>query len=126
MDVSQIRLIVSDFAAVYRFYRDVIGLIPQFDTPDGPYAAFKPEHGSTIALQARVALAGVVPDLADGGGDRTLIALRVDDLDAYRAGLTDRVPVSEPVDLGRLKAAYLRDPEGNLLELQQWLVPSTS
>jgi lactoylglutathione lyase len=120
MDVTQIRLIVSDFAAVYRFYRDVVGLRPQFEAETGPYAAFKPDFGSTIALHDYADLAATVPDLKPGEGDSALIALRVDDLDAYVAGLA--AEVTEPVILdGRIKAAYLRDPAGNLIELQQWL-----
>jgi catechol 2,3-dioxygenase-like lactoylglutathione lyase family enzyme len=124
MDVTQIRLIVSDFPAVYRFYRDVIGLHPQFDDDRGPYVAFKPEQGSAIALHDRAELATIVPDLTPAAGDRSLVALRVDDVDTFAAGLTGRGagPITEPVVLGgRIRVAYLRDPEGNLLELQQWL-----
>jgi catechol 2,3-dioxygenase-like lactoylglutathione lyase family enzyme len=120
MDVAQIRLIVSDFKAVFRFYRDTIGLKPQFDNENGPYVAFKPDFGSALALHDRAELAKTVPGLKSGSGDNALIALRVDDLDAYLAGLP--VPTTEPVILDdRVKVAYLRDPEGNLLELQQWL-----
>jgi lactoylglutathione lyase len=124
MDVTQVRLIVSDFPVAYRFYRDVIGLKPQFETENGPYVAFKPDFGSALALHDRADLATVVPDLKPGDGDSALVALRVDDLDAYIAEITGRgAACTEPVVLGdRLKASYLRDPEGNLLELQQWLV----
>jgi lactoylglutathione lyase len=124
MDVTQIRLIVSDFPAVYRFYRDVIGLHPQFETETGPYVAFKPDLGSALALHDRADLATVVPDLKPGEGDSALVALRVDDLNAYITEISARgASCSEPVVLGdRLKAAYLRDPAGNLLELQQGLV----
>jgi catechol-2,3-dioxygenase len=52
MELTQVRLIVSDFPACFRFYRDVLGLKPQFDD----------------------------------------------------------------------EVAHLRDPEGNLVELQEWLV----
>lgn len=124
MDVTQFRLIVSDFPSVFHFYRDVIGLRPQFDDDRGPYAAFKPEQGSAIALHDRAELGTIVPDLAPAGGDRALVALRVDDVDAFAAELADRGagPITEPAVLsGRLRVAYLRDPEGNLIELQQWL-----
>lgn len=136
MDVTQFRLIVTDFGAVYRFYRDVVGLKPQFDNPGGPYVAFKPDHGSAIALHDRTALAGVVPDLTQAGGDRALLVIRVDDLDAKIAELTERGAghITAPIELdGRIRCAYLRDPERNLIELQQWLatrsgesVPSAS
>ncbi|TDQ05390.1 VOC family protein [Labedaea rhizosphaerae] len=125
MDVTQFRLIAGDFAAQFKFYRDVVGLKPQFDNPDGPYVAFKPEHGSAIALHDRTDLAGVVPDLTPAAGDRALLVLRVDDLDATIAELTERGAghITAPVELdGRIRCAYLRDPERNLIELQQWLV----
>src|SRR5690349_3439904 len=129
MDVTQLRLIVSDFPAVFRFYRDVIGLRPQFDDDRGPYAAFKPDQGSAIALHDRADLATVVPDLTPSGGDRAVVALRVDDVDAFATALAGRGagPITEPVVLdGRIRVAYLRDPDGNLLELQQWLTTRTA
>jgi lactoylglutathione lyase len=125
VDVTQFRLIANDFAAQFKFYRDVIGLKPQFDSPDGPYVAFKPDLGSAIALHDRAALAGVIADLTPAGGDRALLVIRVDDLDAKIADLTARGAghITAPVELdGRIRCAYLRDPERNLIELQQWLV----
>ncbi|MEV4311761.1 VOC family protein [Actinocrispum sp. NPDC049592] len=121
MDLSQVRLITDDFRAMYLFYKDVIGLKPQFETETGPYVAFKPDLGSALSLHSRTELSAVIPDLQPHGGDNALISLRVDDLDAYLATLS--VPTTSPVVLDdRIKVAYLRDPEGNLLELQQWLV----
>ncbi len=126
MHLTQVRLIVSDFARAFDFYRDVIGLTPQFDDPAPPYAAFKPELGSALALHERAdldaALGGV---LESGRGDTAMVSLRVDDLDPYLAGLRERGAeiASGPVVFGdRIRCAYLRDPEGNLIEIQQWLV----
>jgi lactoylglutathione lyase len=123
MDLSQVRLIVTDFPAVYRFYRDVIGLRPQFET-EGPYAAFKPDLGSSLALHARAEVEASVPDLKPGSGDPFIVSLRVDDLDEYIAGVADRgATCTPPVVLDeRIKVSYVRDPEGHLIELQQWLV----
>ena len=128
MELTQIRLIVSDFAGVFEFYRDVIGLRPQSDRASPPYAAFKPELGATLAMHERSALAGVLGDqlrvAAGRGPDAALVCLRVDDLADYLAQVTARGGqlVTGPLDQGdRLRAAYLRDPEGNLIELQQWL-----
>ncbi|MFG2865384.1 VOC family protein, partial [Streptomyces sioyaensis] len=53
------------------------------------------------------------------------VVLRVDDLDAYCAQLTARgaALAHGPAPLtDRMRVAYLKDPEGNLVELQQWLV----
>lgn len=124
MDLTQVRLIVTDFPAVYRFYRDVIGLKPQFEAENGPYVAFKPDLGSSLALHARAEVEANVPDLKPAFGDAFIVSLRVDDLDEYIAGVADRgATCTPPVVLdGRIKVSYVRDPEGHLIELQQWLV----
>ena len=123
------RLVVRDFGVMFRFYRDVLGLKSQVDDERGPYGKLSPPSGSAaIALQSRQHLQETLPALAaDAAGitDRALIALKVDDVDATLAVLRARgaQPLSEPVvQWGRLKVAYLRDPEQNLIELQQWLL----
>ncbi|WP_329272865.1 VOC family protein [Streptomyces sp. NBC_01451] len=126
MELTQIRLLVSDFPAVYRFYRDVLGLKPQFEAENGPYAKLSPDTGhAAIALQDRAQLAGVLEPLGpEPAGHRALVVLRVDDLDATHAELTARGAdfTRAPGPMGdRIRVAYLQDPEGNLVELQEWL-----
>jgi lactoylglutathione lyase len=123
MELTQLRLPVRDFAAVFRFYRDVIGLTAEPDDPSGPYAKMSFATGTTaIALQQRehlIAVAGLLPEAG-----AAVIAIRVDDLDAIVATLKSRGATFrlEPRDaFGRMRIAYLEDPEGNLIELQQWL-----
>jgi lactoylglutathione lyase len=124
MELTQVRLIVSDFPACFRFYRDVLGLKPQFDDDSGPYAKF--EAGAAgIALHDRADLALSLPGLAAADGDRALVVLKVDDVEEYAASVTARgaTLIAEPAVMWeRLRVAYLRDPEGNLVELQEWLV----
>lgn len=127
--LTQTRLLVSDLPTTFRYYRDVIGLRPMFDPPPAHYAAFVPELGSAVALHDRAALAELLgPALrtsGDRGPDHALIVLRVDDLDAYTAEVTERgghVLAGPVVHGDRVRAAYLRDPDGNLIEIQQWLV----
>ncbi|MFI9149596.1 VOC family protein [Streptomyces sp. NPDC053367] len=127
MELAQVRLLVSDFAACYRFYADVLGLKPQSGAVDGPYEKFSPATGSAgIALQDRAMMAEVLGELGDAAsGHRSLVVLRVDDLGAYCEEITGRgaellhgpAPMSD-----RLRVAHLKDPEGNLVELQQWLL----
>jgi predicted enzyme related to lactoylglutathione lyase len=126
MELTQIRLMVSDFPAVYRFYRDVLGLKPQFEAESGPYAKLSPDTGhAAIALQDRAQMAGVLGRLGTGPeGYRALVVLRVDDLDAAHAELTSRGAkfTRDPGPMNeRIRVAYLEDPEGNLIELQEWL-----
>ncbi|ATL66661.1 VOC family protein [Nocardia terpenica] len=127
MHLTQIRLIVSDFPRTFEFYRDVIGLRPQVDNPGPPYVAFKPELGSGLCLHDRDDLnkaVGGALRVGEGRSDTALVALRVDDLERYLTELRSRGAeiLAEPVTFGdRILCAYLRDPEGNLIEIQQWL-----
>lgn len=124
------RLLVADFPACYRFYGEVLGLKPQSGAQDGPYEKFSPAVGSAgIALQDRAMMAGLLGELADAAtGHRSLVVLRVDDLDAYCAEIVGRgavlahgpAPMTE-----RMRVAHLKDPEGNLVELQEWLLLRT-
>ena len=126
MELTQIRLLVSDFPTVYRFYRDVLGLKPQFEAERGPYAKLSPDTGNAaISLQDRAQMAHVLGRLgAEPAGCRALVVLRVDDLDATHTELTSRGAefTRPPEPMGdRMRVAYLEDPEGNLIELQEWL-----
>ncbi|MGW0576228.1 VOC family protein [Streptomyces sp. NPDC002920] len=127
MELAQVRLLVTDFAACYRFYADVLGLKPQSGAVDGPYEKFSPAAGSAgIAIQDREMMAGILGELGDeANGHRSLVALRVDDLDAYCAQITARgaTLIHGPAPLtDRMRVAHLKDPEGNLVELQEWLL----
>jgi catechol 2,3-dioxygenase-like lactoylglutathione lyase family enzyme len=128
VELTQVRLLVSDFTACFRFYRDVLGLSPEPAEERGPYAKFSlPTGRAALALQTREHFEKELPDLVAGSADRALIVLKVDDVDALVLATRTRGAeiVREPADAwGRLRAAYLRDPEGNLIELQQWLVPA--
>ncbi|MFI7013207.1 VOC family protein [Streptomyces sp. NPDC050164] len=127
MELAQVRLLVTDFAACYHFYGEVLGLKPQSGAVDGPYEKFSPTVGSAgIALQDRPMMAEMLDELGDtANGHRSLVVLRVDALDAYCEEITLRgatilhgpVPVTD-----RLRVAHLKDPEGNLVELQEWLL----
>ncbi|MFJ3716497.1 VOC family protein [Streptomyces sp. NPDC090057] len=127
MELAQVRLLVTDFAACYRFYADVLGLKPQSGTGEGPYEKFSPHAGSAgIALQDRTMMAGVLAELGETAtGHRSLVVLRVDDLDAYCAEITARgaTVLHGPAPMtDRMRVAHLKDPEGNLVELQEWLL----
>ncbi|MEW2284630.1 VOC family protein [Streptomyces sp. NPDC047841] len=127
MELVQVRLLVTDFAACYRFYAGVLGLKPQSGAVQGPYEKFSPHAGSAgIALQDRAMMAGVLAELGDTAtGHRSLVVLRVDDLDAYCARITARgaTLLHGPAPMtDRMRVAHLKDPEGNLVELQEWLL----
>ncbi|MFC8087430.1 VOC family protein [Streptomyces sp. NPDC057340] len=125
MELAQVRLLVTDFPGCYRYYRDVLGLKPQFEAEAGPYAKFSPDGGTAgIALQDRAQMAQVLDGLADAPtGHRSLVVLRVDDLDRYCEEITARGAelVHGPAPMtDRMRVAHLSDPAGNLVELQEW------
>ncbi|MER7405676.1 VOC family protein [Streptomyces sp. NPDC000070] len=127
MELAQVRLLVTDFAACYHFYGEVLGLKPQSGSVDGPYEKFSPAVGSAgIALQDRSMMAEVLDELGDtANGHRSLVVLRVDALDAYCEEITLRgaTILRGPVLMtDRMRVAHLKDPEGNLVELQEWLL----
>ena len=130
MELAQVRLLVTDFAACYRFYADVLGLKPQSGATEGPYEKFSPHVGSAgIALQDRAMMAQVLGELGETAtGHRSLVVLRVDDLDAYTTEVVSRgaTLVHGPAPMtDRMRVAHLKDPEGNLVELQEWLLLRT-
>ncbi|AVV42667.1 extradiol dioxygenase [Streptomyces sp. P3] len=127
MELVQVRLLVKDFPLCYRFYADVLGLKPQSGAEQGPYEKFSPATGSAgIAIQDRAMMAEVLGELGDAAnGHRSLVVLRVDDLDAYCADVRARgaAVIHGPAPLtDRMRVAHLKDPEGNLVELQEWLL----
>ncbi|MET9679409.1 VOC family protein [Streptomyces coeruleorubidus] len=127
MELAQVRLLVTDFAACYHFYGEVLGLKPQSGATDGPYEKFSPAVGSAgIALQDRSVMAEVLDELGDtANGHRSVVVLRVDALDAYCEEITMRgatILHGPGLLTDRLRVAHLKDPEGNLVELQEWLL----
>lgn len=115
--LSQVRLLVDDFAACFRFYRDVLGLPTSYDDEESGYASFATE-GGTVALYRRTEQGDVVGLRLPG--DSALVVLEVDDVDAEAARLGEFLvegPVDQPGWGGRV--AYLRDPDGTLVELFQ-------
>jgi lactoylglutathione lyase len=117
--LSQVRLLVDDFGAAFRFYRDELGLEAGFGDESSGYASFD-AGGGTIAIFERAGQAQVVE--LRPPGDSTLAVLEVADADAAVDRLRADVvqpPQDQPEWGGRV--AYLRDPSGNLLELFQEL-----
>ena len=125
MELAQVRLLVEDFPVMFRFYRDVLGLSPQVDDERGPYGKLSlPSGGTAIALQQREHLQATLPGLEPGRADRAVLAIKVDDLDETLRTLSARGAsfLGEPqIAWGRMRLVHLRDPEQNLIELQQWL-----
>ena len=111
-----VTLLVSDVPASTRYYRDVLGLAVIRDK-DG-YVELE-SGGVRLALYSRAALAKLLGVPVDRLGPIDL-SFHVDDADRAFSELVERG--AEPLVTPRTmpwghRLAFLRDPEGNLIEV---------
>ena len=125
LDRSRIAAVVpvSDVDRAIAFYGDTLGLRlaeRREDLPDNPEAVFEAGEGTLVAYKS----------VGAGQSRATVAAFQVDDLDAAVAALRDRGVTFEEYDLpglrteggiatvGRGRAAWLKDPDGNILAVE--------
>jgi catechol 2,3-dioxygenase-like lactoylglutathione lyase family enzyme len=110
--VAEVALFTDDVDAAKRFYAELLGAAPIAEWPGG---AIFSAGGAKILVHERSAA------LADGPPNEDHFALAVDDLNAACAELLARglAFVLEPRDYPWGRSAYLRDPDGRLVELAQ-------
>ncbi|MER7131390.1 VOC family protein [Streptosporangium saharense] len=137
MDALHPRLLVGDFPATFRFYRALLGKVTGATLArggeNGPYASWDLDGRTLLALYGRAAMAAdlgaPVPD-GRGSRDATVLVLRVSAAEGAleaavescgRYGGALVAAVRERPEWGpTLRAAHLRDPDGNLVELQSY------
>lgn len=109
--IHHVALNVSDADAAVEFYTKVLGLTVRSDRPDlGIAGAWLDAGGQQIHLIE------VPPPAAVGQH----FALQVDDLDAVIGELRAAgVGVSDAIAIGPGRQAFLTDPSGNQVELNQ-------
>ena len=115
---------VSDIDQAVAFYGESLGLALQArrdDLAKNREAEFRGGNGTLVVYES----------VAAGQSKGTVAAFRVDDLDAVTAGLRGRGVVFEEYDLpdlktengiariGDLRAAWARDPDGNIIAFEQ-------
>ena len=135
MDALHPRLLVARFAECFTFYEAVLPALIGADLArggvDGPYASWDVGGQGVLSLFDRSAMAAAVGDVTpscatDPAVGAVMLVCRVEDVDAALAvclrhgasvvtGATDR-PEWGPT----LRTAHLRDPEGNMMELQSY------
>ncbi|MFF4616460.1 VOC family protein [Nonomuraea jabiensis] len=134
MDALYPRLLVRDFPASVAFYqavlRELLDVEPVKVLPG--YANWDIEGQAGLVLFGRDRLAAAVgtadlPQAAqDAAQDTAMLVMKVDDVDAAAAclarhGATVAAPPQDRPDWApTLRTAHLRDPEGNLIELQSY------
>ena len=117
MRFSQVRLLVDDAAAAFRFHLDELGLAPSFGAEGKAYASLD-AGGGTVAIFDREAQNSVSP--LRSSGDGTLLVREVDEVDSWAGRLASRV-VAGPSDQREWggRVLHMCDPAGTLLELFQ-------
>jgi catechol 2,3-dioxygenase-like lactoylglutathione lyase family enzyme len=109
--IHHVGLVVTDVDAARRFYLDQLGFSERDDRPDFGFAGAWLQVGEQQVhlIESR--------EPAPGGGH---FALAVDDLDAVVAELRESgVMVSDPAPVGTGRQSFVRDPSGNVVELNQ-------
>jgi catechol 2,3-dioxygenase-like lactoylglutathione lyase family enzyme len=117
---------VSDIDKAVDFYGGALGLeldVRRDDLPENREAEFRAGDGTLVVYES----------VAAGQSKATLAAFRVADLDTVVAGLRERGVAFEEYDLpelktengiasiGDLRAAWARDPDGNIIAFEQRL-----
>lgn len=134
MFLESVRLLVSDYDACFRFYRDVMGFSPTWGAEGigESYATFAVSDRTLLALFRRRHMAEAVgtdhlPPEATAQ-DTAMLVFEVgapERVDARLADLRERGAhvVAEPRDFPDwgIRAAYVRDPDGNLIEIEAQL-----
>jgi catechol 2,3-dioxygenase-like lactoylglutathione lyase family enzyme len=127
MRIDHVRLLVVHFAECFRFYRDVIGLTVKWGDENDTYASFSVagEAAPNIALFSRQEMADVLGighlPIETAAQDRAMLIIGVEDVDATAARF-EKMGVSFVLGPQNypgwgMRSAYLRDPDGNLIEL---------
>lgn len=118
MRLTSVRLLVDDAPACFRFYRDVIGLTPTWGTETEGNADFDAGGGTTLSLVSRTGQSEVVELRPPGDG--AVLVFGVEDLAAALVELRQRGAepgeIVDRPDWG-IRFAHLRDPAGNLIEV---------
>ncbi len=128
MPLTHTRLLVTHFAACFRFYRDALQMRPTWGDEADSYASFtqgQADNGHVLAIFRRESMSEAVGTthlpLESAAQDRFMLIVEVANVDAEveRIRSLSVEILQEPrnfPDWG-YRGAYLRDPDGNLIEL---------
>jgi lactoylglutathione lyase len=120
------RLLVSNFKACFLFYRDGLGFQPGYGTENDTYADFSlgAVNISLFDKQEMSDVLGVshLPAQVDAQ-DKVCLVFAVENVDAIcqqlqAKGIQLTVGPTDRPDWG-IRTAHLRDPDGNLIEINQ-------
>ncbi|MDH5605888.1 MAG: VOC family protein [Anaerolineae bacterium] len=125
-ELTHTRLLVKDFPACFRFYRDIMGFKVVWGEEDGVYAEFN-AGGINLALFARPLMAAAV-----GGAEKPahaemqdsfVLVFEVENVNEYyremQVSKVDFINMPQDKPEWGVRVVHLRDPDGNLIEINQ-------
>ena len=123
------RLMIKDYQACLLFYRDIMGFEVTWD--DGDYAGFQ-DGALRLAIFKRQMMAEAIGNndtLNDADSqDKVVLVFEVANVDEYHRQLQEKgvqfVKASQDYPNWGIRAAYFRDPDGNLIEINSGLAAS--
>ena len=126
LKLNYVRLLTENFSEMHNFYSNIVGLKSRFSAPEGPYDEFI-TGGAMLALFDRKemfsALSQQIPDVTDQISGNIVIIFQVDNVDASFQEIKSKGYsfLTEPMDRADwfVRTAHLRDPDGNIIELNQ-------
>lgn len=123
LTLSYVRLLVRDYSACFRFYRDVLGLEPTFGDETSGYADFRTGDISLALFDRGEMLEAIqiAPSTTSEGHDRVALIFQAGSVDEAVAELEGKGVqfVTRPTDRPDwgIRVAHFRDPDGTLLEI---------
>jgi glyoxylase I family protein len=126
--IDHVELVTREPERAVRFYTEVLGFAVRrrdrvAPTPMGPLdLVYLDLGGTTVELMTYPEASPAAPQEGEKLGYR-MIALEVENMDRALALLKDKgiVPSWGPVRRPTYARAEIRDPDGNPIELRQWL-----
>jgi lactoylglutathione lyase len=131
LKISHVRLLVPNVRECFLFYRDILGLKVHHGNEETPHAEFKKGDINIVLEPSKVSepIEVLRKPHEFSANDQVAICFRVDDVEATYDQLKSRDVefvkephiefVKEPHDTPEwgYRVAYLRDPAGNLIEI---------
>jgi lactoylglutathione lyase len=126
MKMTHTRLLVSKFKECFTFYRDTMGFAVLWGDENGTYADFDVK-GHKLALFQREPMAEAIgakpPEPRPEQQDTVCLIFAVEEVDGEYKSLVQKgvTPLNDPhnrKDWG-IRCFHLRDPDGNLIEINR-------
>lgn len=123
------RLLVEDFDKVFEFYTEVMGLTASWGAKGDIYASFNIKDEIVLAIYSALSMESDMDFYkldTRKESNAAVLTISVDDVDrTYQELLAKNISIyNEPKDMPGwgIRVIYLRDPEGNLIELSSDLL----